>query len=73
MSEGYRDEFGFTGPVPNEFPTRRNPGPDFPTGPSAGERVPDFQLPNQHGELVDFRAALDGHKAVLAFQRSAVW
>ena len=73
MSEGYRDEFGFVGPVPNEFPTRRNPEPGFATGPAVGERVPGFQLPNQHGELVDFHTARAGQKAALSFQRSAVW
>ncbi len=72
-SEGYRDEFGFVGPAPLEHPARRNPDPHFPTGPAVGERVPEFQLPNQHGELIDFHAARGHHKAALMFQRSAVW
>ncbi len=72
-SEGYRDEFGFVGPAPVEHPARRIPDPDFPTGPAVGDRLPEFQLPNQHGELIDFHAARGQHKAVLSFQRSAVW
>ncbi len=72
-SEGYRDGFGFVGPAPLEHPARRNPGPHYPTGPAVGERVPEFQLPNQYGELIDFHAARGHHKAALMFQRSAVW
>ena len=62
-----------------EQPARRHPAQripetaDFPTGPAIGERLPDFALPNQRGETVDFHADRAGHKAALVFQRSAVW
>jgi hypothetical protein len=46
---------------------------DFPTGPAIGERLPDFALPNQRGETVDFHADRAGRKAAVVFQRSAVW
>ena len=46
---------------------------DFPTGPAIGERLPDFTLPNQRGEAVDFHADRGGQKAAVVFQRSAVW
>ena len=57
-----------------DFPARRYPAAaDFPTGPALGERLPDFTLPNQHGEPVDFHAHRGGQGAVVVFYRSAVW
>lgn len=57
-----------------DFPARRYPATaDFPTGPALGERLPDFTLPNQHGEPVDFHAHRGGQGAVVVFYRSAVW
>lgn len=57
-----------------DFPARRYPASaDFPTGPALGERLPDFTLPNQHGEPVDFHAHRGGQGAVVVFYRSAVW
>jgi hypothetical protein len=55
-------------------PAQRIPSePDFPTGPAIGERLPDFVLPNQRGEKIDFHADRDGRQAAVLFQRSAVW
>jgi hypothetical protein len=55
-------------------PAQRIPEtPEFPTGPAIGERLPDFALPNQRGETIDFHADRGGHKAAVVFQRSAVW
>ncbi len=55
-------------------PAQRIPASaDFPTGPAIGERLPDFVLPNQRGETVDFHADRAGRKAAVVFQRSAVW
>ena len=73
MAEGYRDEFGFVAPAPVEYPSRRIPESHFPTGPGVGDQIPAFQLPNQHGELINFHAARGQHKAALVFHRSAVW
>ena len=57
-----------------DFPARRYPAAaDFPTGPALGERLPEFTLPNQHGEPVDFHAHRGGQGAVVVFYRSAVW
>ena len=57
-----------------DFPARRYPASaEFPTGPALGERLPDFTLPNQHGERVDFHADRGGQGAVVVFYRSAVW
>mgnify|MGYP006193897245 CR=1 FL=1 len=73
MTESGRDEFGFDGPGSAGDPPRRNPDAEFPTGPAIGEPVPNFILPNQHGEMIDFHAALGSRKAVVVFHRSAVW
>ena len=57
-----------------DFAARRYPASaDFPTGPALGERLPEFTLPNQHGEPVDFHADRGGQGAVVVFYRSAVW
>ncbi len=57
-----------------DFPARRYPASaDFPTGPALGDRLPEFTLPNQHGEPVDFHADRGGQGAVVVFYRSAVW
>ena len=68
------DEYGIFVPVPASHPGRRFPADmDFPSGPAVGERLPDFELPNQHGELVDFHQDRGSAKAAVMFQRSAVW
>ena len=73
--ETFTDERGLTVEgLPVDFPARRYPASaDFPTGPALGERLPEFTLANQHGELIDFHADRDGHAAVVVFYRSAVW
>ena len=55
-------------------PTRRMPeSDDFPSGPAIGERLPDFTLPDQSGEAVNFTAARDGRRALVMFHRSSRW
>ena len=73
--ETFTDERGLTvESLPVDAAPRRYPASaDFPTGPALGERLPDFTLANQHGELIDFHADRDGHAAVVVFYRSAVW
>jgi hypothetical protein len=73
--ETFTDERGLTVEgLPVDFAARRYPASaDFPTGPALGERLPDFTLANQHGELIDFHADREGHAAVVVFYRSAVW
>jgi hypothetical protein len=59
---------------PGGHPAQRIPAAeDFPTGPAIGERLPDFVLPNQRGERIDFHADRAGRRAAVLFQRSAVW
>ncbi len=68
------DDLGITVGVPASHPGRRYPASeDFPTGPEVGERLPEFTLTNQRGEVVDFHADRGDSKAVVVFYRSAVW
>ena len=62
---------GQTEPIP---PTRRMPASDdFPTGPAVGELLPNFTLPNQWGQLVNFTKSRQGKRALVVFQRSVRW
>ena len=69
------DDLGITVPMaPVSHPGRRYPADiEFPTGPEVGERLPEFTLPNQDGELVDFHKDRGTSKAIVVFYRSAVW
>ena len=73
-TDAITDDLGITIPVEVGYAPRRYPAEhDFPTGPNVGDRIPEFQLPNQDGELIDFHADRDTTKAVIVFYRSAVW
>jgi peroxiredoxin len=48
-------------------------GPDFPTGPAIGERIPDFELPDQFGNPVRYSIVRGGNQALILFHRSASW
>lgn len=68
------DDFGVTLGMPASHPARRYPASDdFPTGPSIGERLPEFSLPNQTGRMVDFHTDRGDAKSIVVFYRSAVW
>jgi len=71
----FTDDLDLTVPgAPIDHPARVYPATeDFPTGPALGERLPDFTLPNQRGERIDFHRDRAGRKAVVVFIRSAVW
>ena len=68
------DDLGITIGIPASYPARRYPASDqFPTGPEIGERLPEFRLQNQAGEMVDFHQDRGDSNAVVVFFRSAVW
>ncbi len=75
LPEGARtDDLGITVPIPVDHPGRRYPASqEFPTGPDIGERLPEFSLPNQNGEMVDYHADRGNSKSIVVFYRSAVW
>ena len=68
-----RDELGFDAPVPLGHPGRVSMPEDHPAGPAVGERLPDFELPDAFGRVVNFHHDRDGRPAVVVFYRSAVW
>jgi peroxiredoxin len=45
----------------------------FPTGRAVGEAVPDFELPDQFGNLIRFSEARGSQRALILFHRSAAW
>ena len=69
------DDLGITVPMAAvDFPARRYPASyEFPTGPEVGERLPEFTLPNQDGELIDFHENRGDAKSIVVFYRSVVW
>ena len=46
---------------------------DFPTGPTIGEAVPDFALPDHRGNVVRYSEARGTGQALILFYRSASW
>ena len=69
------DDLGITVPMaPASHPGRRYPAShEFPSGPEIGERLPEFSLPNQAGQIVDYHADRGDSKSIVVFFRSAVW
>lgn len=69
------DDLGITVPMAAvNFPARRYPASEeFPTGPEVGERLPEFSLPNQSGEMIDFHQSRGDAKSIVVFYRSVVW
>jgi len=68
-----RDHHGFDAPAPLGHPGRIGLPDGHPTGPEIGERLPDFELPDAHGQLVDYHESRGQAKSVVVFYRSAVW
>ena len=68
------DDLGISVPIPISHPGRRYPANnDFPTGPDVGERLPDFTLQNQYGQMINFAQHSQNSRAIVVFFRSAVW
>ena len=68
------DDLGISVPIPISHPGRRYPANnDFPTGPDVGERLPDFTLQNQYGQMINFAQHSQNSGAIVVFFRSAVW
>ena len=42
-------------------------------GPQVGERVPDFSLPDQHGQIQTLDSIMGPNGIMLLFHRSADW
>ena len=68
-----RDDSGFDAPAPLGHPARAGLPTGHPTGPAVGEQLPDFELPDAQGRLINFHEDRAGRKTALVFYRSAVW
>lgn len=73
MSMTETDDLGFEAPVAVGLPVRANLPSGQQIGLEFGERVPDFSLPDQHGNVVNFHSDRGSAPAVIVFYRSAVW
>lgn len=62
-------------PVPAELYARHLHATNdhYKTGPEPGERIPDFALPDQHGELRRLADLAGTNGLFLVFHRSADW
>lgn len=62
-------------PIPDElyaqFLQATNDG--YTTGPEPGERIPDFSLPDQKGQMRNFANLAGPNGLFLVFHRSADW
>lgn len=69
------DDLGITVPMAAvDHPARRYPASEeFPTGPEIGDRLPEFTLPNQNGDMIDFHENRGHAKSIVVFYRSVVW
>jgi hypothetical protein len=54
-----------------EFVEAQNDG--FQTGPEIGQKVPDFALPDQHGNRRTLNELMGPQGLLLVFSRSADW
>ena len=70
---GEADDLGFEAPAPLGHPGRKGLPAEHPAGPAIGERLPDFELPDQHGRAVRFHSDRGNSQAAVVFFRSAVW
>ena len=67
------DEYGFEAPAALGHPGRLGLAPGQTVGLEIGERLPDFELPDQHGGRIHFHEDRGNAKAAVLFFRSAVW
>ncbi len=73
MSVPEIDDLGFEAPAAVGLPVRANLPSGLQIGLEIGERLPDFSLPDQNGNVIDFHADRGSAPAVVVFYRSAVW
>ncbi len=60
--------------APETPPTGRNPeSADFPSGPDIGERLPEINLQDQHGDWVNLEQSRGDRRALVLFHRSVRW
>ncbi|MBW2281526.1 MAG: redoxin domain-containing protein [Deltaproteobacteria bacterium] len=67
------DDLGFEAPAPLGHPGRSGLPAGQPTGPEIGDKLPDFELPDQHGHRIRLHDHRGRSKAAIVFYRSVVW
>ena len=61
-------------PSQAERPQNRYPDTDdYPKGPEVGSSLPDFTLPDQNGNPINYNQTRGNGKALVVFHRSARW
>ncbi len=68
-----QDHHGFEAPAALGHPGRAGLPDGASTGPEVGERLPDFELPDQNSNFIRFHEHRGSSKAAVVFYRSAVW
>jgi len=71
--KNWADKDGFVGPFKPGNGPRSDPRGEFPTGPAAGEHLPDVACISADGASFDLHQHRRGRPAVFIFFRSAVW
>ena len=51
----------------------KSPPPKITTGPEVGEKTPDFEVVDQHGQTQTFQSLSGPNGLLLLFHRSADW
>ena len=65
---------GATSTIGQRAGTPAPPAPDVKTlGPQVGAKVPDFDLPDQHGQTHTLSSLMGPKGLILVFNRSADW
>jgi len=73
MATTETDELGFEAPAPLGYAGRVGLPSGQSTGPEIGERLPDFELPDQTGERLRLHQDRGSARAAVIFYRSVVW
>jgi hypothetical protein len=69
----FEDEDGIVAVLPIDHGLRRIQEEGFSSGPAVGDRLPDFQLQDVDGRVIDLHADRGESRAAVVFFRSAVW
>ena len=68
----FEDQDGIVAPLPVDHGLRRIQAEGFETGPEVGERLPNFELTDHTGRVIDLHADRGESRAAIVFFRSAV-
>jgi len=69
----YEDEYGIIAPLPLTSSQRKLAPAEGASGPAIGEALPDFELSDHTGRVIQLHEDRGSSKAAVVFFRSAVW